>query len=641
MSKDNSATPGAGEPAPEAQNSGKVLPMRRGGRNAVRSAVAHAQPASNVAAELPEGISMRHDGLYMNKGSLWICGPFDILAETRDERSGDWGLLLQWRDRDGQLHEWIMPRRMIAGEAVGVRERFAEEGLDVSAAPEARRKLVEVLSHLHSPNRVRTATRTGWYDPKSGGAVFVLPDRAFGSVVGEVVRLSLDPAPSIYRERGTLEHWKHKVSRRCVGNSRLLFGVACGFAATLLHIVGMEGGGFNLRGDSSKGKTTVIDAAASVWGAPSKSGPDAFVRQWRTTSNALEATAAAHNHVLLPMDEMGEAEKGEGPACAYMLANGIGKERGRPGGGNRRAVTFLTLVLSSSESSMARQAEEAKTRLNAGQEVRILDIPAVVAGGFGCFDTVQELADGATFAQELRRAVLEQHGTAGPAFVEQVAAELAANPDFVSDLSERIDEWCRVNVPASADGQVRRAARRLALVAVAGELAAQWELVDWPSGAASHGVAIVFRAWMDERGGSGNREDMALFAALRRFTAEHGSARFEVIKQSDPAEMDPQAEANLPDGPKTINRAGWRWQEKNAEGEKVWIYGIIPAVFSREIAGAVGLEEKDACARLGKAGLIRSAMEGGETRYKIKQRVPGNGRLRLVMVEPAKEGDGT
>lgn len=340
--------------------------------------------------EVPQGFERRPAGFWRDPGEgkapFKVCGPFDILAETRPQDGSEWGLLLRWKDRDQVAHEWIMRRALLAGEAVEVRAKLSACGLDIGATEGARRALVQLLAGASVLDRIRIVPQTGWYRPGGGGAAFILPGRQIGNVAGELVRLDLDPPPAIYREHGSLDGWRADIARRCLGNSRLLFGVACGFAAPLLPLIGDEGGGFNLRGESSKGKTTIIDAAATVWGAPSKTGQDSFVRQWRSTANALESTASAHNHCLLPMDELGQADPREVPETLYMLANGAGKDRARAGGGNRKPSTWLTLVLSSSEESAARMAEAVGQRIKAGQEVRLIDLPAVVPGAHGCFE---------------------------------------------------------------------------------------------------------------------------------------------------------------------------------------------------------------------------------------------------------------
>ena len=82
-----------------------------------------------------------------------------------------------------------------------------------------------------------------------------------------------------------------------------------------------ESGGFHLVGNSSTGKTTLIEAACSVWGGP------AFKRSWRATANGIEGAAALFNDCLLALDEISECDPREVGAIVYALGNGVGKQR--------------------------------------------------------------------------------------------------------------------------------------------------------------------------------------------------------------------------------------------------------------------------------------------------------------------------
>ncbi|MGE5164659.1 MAG: DUF927 domain-containing protein [Sphingobacteriales bacterium] len=86
-------------------------------------------------------------------------------------------------------------------------------------------------------------------------------------------------------------HWpsvRRSASRysRCVGRVRRF----------PLDVANQDGGGVHLRGPSSVGKTALLRSAASVYGPPS------FLRSWRATANALEATAEQHTDTLLALD---------------------------------------------------------------------------------------------------------------------------------------------------------------------------------------------------------------------------------------------------------------------------------------------------------------------------------------------------
>jgi putative DNA primase/helicase len=617
-----------------------------GGRPAARKGNGKARPQKlalppSLPAGMPEasvyGFEMRADGLYRIPSStdrtpFKVCGRFEVLAESRSENQDEWGLLLRWSDRDGLPHEWIMPRRLLAGEAAEVRARLSACGLDVSANDGARRALVEFLSSVRVSARVRTVSRTGWYFPRDGAPLFVLPDRTFGTAQDEIVRLDVEPPPKIYAARGSLEEWRHEVAARCVGNSRLLLSVSASFVAPLLGLTRDEGGALSWNAETSRGKTTLLDAAASSWGPPSKSYRDAFTRTWNTTHSALEATACGHNHTFLPIDEIGEADPAILEGIIYMVGGGVGRTRALPSGGNRQTASFLTFILSTGELTASRMIERAGKHAKAGIESRFLDVAAEIAGGFGVFEQLHGTPNGDAFAQALRKAVLENHGTAGPAFVAWLTEQVAIVPDFVAiEVLAPLASWLKDHVPPGADGQVQRAARRLGMIAVAGELATRLGVTAWPSGAAASACARIFHEWLAERGGTGSREDQRLFEAFRRFLMRHGSSRFQRVRERDEGA---QNEPPVPAGDRTVDRAGWCWEgEISPVGERFIVHGIAPEVFDAEIAGPLGLTGRDARARLGRAGLIEGHKESGKLRWVFRpKRIPGVGRPWLVVV---------
>lgn len=61
---------------------------------------------------------------------------------------------------------------------------------------------------------------------------------------------------------------------------------------------------------------------------------------------------------------------------AYMLANGAGKVRSDKNGCARKRLSWRLLFLSTGEISLAAHIEQSGKRARAGQEARILDIPA-------------------------------------------------------------------------------------------------------------------------------------------------------------------------------------------------------------------------------------------------------------------------
>src|SRR5262249_36822676 len=56
--------------------------------------------------QTPRGLYWRSPDI--TKPDIHVCGHFHAVASTRDEQGQNWGVLLQWKDRDGRDHEWAM-----------------------------------------------------------------------------------------------------------------------------------------------------------------------------------------------------------------------------------------------------------------------------------------------------------------------------------------------------------------------------------------------------------------------------------------------------------------------------------------------------------------------------------------------------
>ncbi|ECI4618952.1 alkaline-shock protein, partial [Salmonella enterica subsp. enterica] len=166
-----------------------------------------------------------------------------------------------------------------------------------------------------------------------------------------------------FRVSGTSEDWRENIGRYCINNARLAFAVSLAFAAPLLKLVGIGGGGYHLKGESTDGKTTTMKVAASVCG-----GTD-FWHTWRATGNALEGTASRRNDATLMLDEIREVDGREAGNIAYMLANGQGKARARTDGSVRETNRWNLLFLSTGELSLVEHAASAGERTYAGVEV--------------------------------------------------------------------------------------------------------------------------------------------------------------------------------------------------------------------------------------------------------------------------------
>jgi putative DNA primase/helicase len=344
---------------------------------------------------------------------IWVAAAFEVLGRIRDPKGEGWARWLRWRDEDGRVHTQPISDADLHGDPRTLCAMLAGLGLKVGTGPN-RANLLRYLNEAPVQSRVTIVARTGWHEV-GDTTVFALPDETFGSARGETVIVQgATTAP--FEKSGSLADWQSGVGSLVAGHSR---GVSVGFAGPLLGLLGLEGGGFHFCGQSSRGKSTLVEAAASVWG---KGAIPGFVRPWRTTANALEGAAAIHSDTLLVLDELGMIDPREAAAAAYQLAAGSGKGRSARDGSLRTSLTWRTMVISTGEVRLSDKLVEGKQRARAGQQVRLVDIPADAGAGFGVFNHAGADGDAQFLADRIKRATRSAYGTAGPEFVRLVIA---------------------------------------------------------------------------------------------------------------------------------------------------------------------------------------------------------------------------
>lgn len=585
----------------------------------------------NAAASMPPGYRMTPRGLLFIPGGseknpepepIFIAAPFEVVGGTRSDIGQSWGVLFRWRDREGTPHRWAIPRRLIHCMGNEIAQEHEDAGLACGYDASAHVLLKQFISLVETPRLLRCVYRTGWHRGDAG-PVFVLPGgEAYGPGAGDIV-LQADhaSAASAYREAGTLGAWQSNVAALAAGNDRLVLFISAAFAGPLLDVVGEPSGGLHLVGDSRTGKSTAAIMAASVWGKPTA---EAQLRPWRGTANGLEGVAAETADTLLILDEMGQADGREVGDIVYMLANEAGKQRASKTGAARPRQSWRTLFLSTGEITLDQKMGEAGKKAMAGLEVRLVNLPADAGAGLGLFQNLHGRPGPAALAEELRDAARSHHGVAARPFLQRLAEDWANRPaELRETFAAMRTAFLGQHVPQGASGQVRSVAGRFAMIAAAGELAQDYEVVPWVSGEAMRAADACFEAWLGERGGAGSGEDAAAMAQVRAFLEAHGESRFTPLQTR--AHGDEQAP---PDVPRTIDRAGFRRRVKGADGER-WEFLILPETWKNDVCK--GLDSRRTADLLIKLGL----MKGGGRHRSTPVSIPVEGKIRVYSVSGA------
>lgn len=487
-----------------------------------------------------------------------VSDPFEVLGACRDPNGSEWGKLIRFRDADGRAHDAHVTDAELHGDPATFCAKLANEGLSINRAHQ--RDLAEYLSSVKVPTRITHVERTGWH--KIGERLaFVLPGETIASSgLNERVILN-SAAHGPYEANGALADWQAGVGALSENHGCARFAISVALSGPLAEFVNAESGGFNFLGQTSIGKSSLLCAAASVWGKGSdKNG---YIRSWSSTANGLEGAAASASDTCLPLDELGVAEAREVGPSIYRLANGVGKGRANRDGSARTPKSWRMQLLSSSEVSVDTKIEEERGRkVRAGQSVRLLDIPADRGLGFGVFDSAGGFIDatGKPHAGKLADAIKEAagsaYGTAGPAFVR--ALLIRDQAQLAALVKDRMAKFVEKVVPKGAAEQVGRAAKRFALAAVAGELATAFGITPWKQGDARQAAMEAFEAWLTKRGGAGSYEERQAVEQVRRMIALHGESRFETLSD---------VESNTGVDGKVHNRLGWR---KGEGAEREW-----------------------------------------------------------------------
>lgn len=520
----------------------------------------------------------------------WIASPVFVIARTINTDDGSEGRLLRLVTH-GSDKEWVLPMEVFGGSGEDARRSLFAMG--VLIALRKRGAFMEYLLEQQPRQTIATTSRPGWHE----SGVFVIPGRIIG---GEGVRYQASSkAPNLFAAGGSLAQWQSQVATLCQGNPVLTLAIGCALAGPLLSLVGVNGGGVHLVGDSSSGKSLAQLIGASVWG-----DPGTFAVSWDMTKGGLEIEAASRNDTMLSLDEIKRADPRRVQEMAYALANGQGKgtmTREREG---RAKLHWRLLTLSSGERSLSEHAAIGGNPAHAGAELRMVDVNAGTRA-HRAFDQLHGMT-GEGFHRTLTVAAGKNYGHLGVAFVEHLTAG--------SDRERLLDDFSKVRAQfVVGNAQAGRVADRFAVIALAGEMAIAYNLLPWPAGTSLADSQTLYREWL-ERVGNGNAEDRQILAGIASFIERHGSSRFSDISAGET-------------DTRVLNRAGY-WEieprrrlylfNKSGLVEAAAGFGLPRMVKALEAAGALAKRDND------------------RKRHTKKYRLPGGGSAGLYVIDPER-----
>lgn len=480
-----------------------------------------------LAAPMPHNngqFEITTDGIHylrMRDGELdqfWLSTPVLILAKTRDETSNDWGRLLKWVDDANVEHTWALPMETLQTDGSDMRKALAQMGVTLSTARAARELFQTYIANYPVDKFAICVNKVGWHDQQ-----YILPSKVVGnSNNGElIVYQSTHSIMDKYVQKGSLNEWQDNVSKYAENHDFLVLAVSSAFTGQLLEPLGRHGAGIHFKGKSSKGKSTAVFLACSVWG-----NPESYYHTWRNTSNALEQTAFTHNDGLLVLDEIGEIPNPKDLGnIVYMLINGSGKGRMTKSLTVRETARWRLVFLSSGEKTLSELMSEAGQQAKLGQEIRLINID-IDQSEHGIFDQINFSENAAQQALLMNSNIKKYYGVAGATWLQYLTSDKVKATEMANNL---LDEYAQVLIGQHKQGHIIRVANYFALVAVSGEMATISGITGWKSGTAIKSVKNIFNHWLSNFEQVGDYEDEEILNQVRTFFTLHGSSRFEFI----------------------------------------------------------------------------------------------------------------
>lgn len=528
--------------------------------------------------KVPPGFKISIKGIYCqqenNKGKLEYIQiaytPLWLEAYEMDGQEKGWRTVIYWMNLKGTLQSdafdsSILTSPPIISELVKCGCKFVYG---------CEKVILQYINQFQITKSYRRIEAMGWAHMPERENVFVLSNEIISHNEHEAIcyRPEQDNMmEKILKAKGSFEVWMDMVVL-LKGNPLLIFCLSAAFAGPLLKLLNVENGFFHFFGRSSHGKTTALCVAGSVWGRISNSGGAMFIKTWAATSNALEGIAAAYNDILLILDELGQCDVFDFQKVAYDLASGQGKSRMKKDLNLATNKTWRIAGLSSGELSACEKMESKNKKSKAGQRLRIMDVPI----DSGIIRDPHSMKP-AEFSDYLKNTCSENYGWAGPAFVRSII-DREDSTEVIEEIIEMYNDFKKDFLKPGLEPEQVRAMNRFALVATAGSLAVDLEIIPLSREEVRDAVYTVRDIWLNTT--TSLRDALRAVSDIRDYIDQNG-IRFEAIFDYDDNYDHPR-----------VNQAGYMGKHN---GETLYLFndvafreackGVNPLLVCAELKG--------------------------------------------------------
>lgn len=378
--------------------------------------------------------------------------------------------------------DFLEPRKVYA--------QLIDQGLQFSASDKAIKKIIAPLKKTPE-ERVKLCERPGYVHINKKLCYLAHNGKIQGKHDG-IAPMPYPESKAFYKgksNKGILSDWQTQIASSSLNSPYIMLAICSAFAGYCIYFTDVETGGFHLFGESSKGKSTALLVAASIYGSKD------YISDWNITEAALEELAESRNHGLLILDEVSLLDKSGKDAAqkmqkiVYMLGAEGGKQRSSFYQ-LRKAIWRLN-VLSNGELGLNEQAANGKMQRNNGEKVRFIDIPVDCESNMGIFETVPDGLTPSEYAENIKSACRKHYGVAGPKFVEKM---LAKGTKYIKkQLKKHMDDFLIYHNISGLNGIEKRIATRFALLYASGVLAIKLGILPFTVSDVMSGISSCYR----------------------------------------------------------------------------------------------------------------------------------------------------